>query len=211
MLSQISPDTYQLGPCLSKYVAIIDSPHSAPNTIAFQANILRRLLRSRRFRCEIAQVSKRFSDSLSGRVLACILALPVSRSCRFFVRKLFQDFSHPAVFPPEEQQRIAFPYDNILHFRDENGMISRFLHGLQPAFEIREGPVKYRSSVAGPVEARSGFRLSALVDPLWTRIVLGNRPLILAENIDTEALLGMQMSMGPGTVVDAYQYQHRIE
>ena len=43
------------------------------------------------------------------------------------------------------------------------------------------------------------------------RIVLRNRALIFAQDIDAEALLGVQMRVGACAVIDADQNQHGIE
>ena len=50
-----------------------------------------------------------------------------------------------------------------------------------------------------------------LVRALRTCVVLRNRPLILAEDIDPEALLGVQVGMGARGVVHADQHQHGVE
>ena len=63
----------------------------------------------------------------------------------------------------------------------------------------------------GSVKSGTHLGFSMLMTALRTRIVVRNRPLVLAKHIDAEALLGMKMTMGAGAVVDADQHEHGIE
>ena len=68
-----------------------------------------------------------------------------------------------------------------------------------------------RGSLRRAVKARPGFLFGALVGVYRPRIIFGNLPLVLGQNIDPEALLGVHVSVGAGAVVHADQQQQRIE
>src|SRR5579864_2533078 len=65
--------------------------------------------------------------------------------------------------------------------------------------------------MAGAVKTRAGFGFGMLVTALRTGVVVRNRPLVLAKHIDAEPLLGMEMGMSAGAVIDADQHQHGLE
>ena len=120
-------------------------------------------------------------------------------------------FAHLAILPAKEQQRIPFPQNHVLDFRNEDRVVPRLLRRLQPTFQVCQRAVQHRSSMPRAVKARPGLNLGVLVGTLRTRVVLGNCLLVLAEDIDPEALLGVQMGMGAGAVIHTDQHQHGIE
>jgi len=63
----------------------------------------------------------------------------------------------------------------------------------------------------GSVKSGTHHGFSMLMTALRTRIVVRNRPLVLAKHIDAEALLGMKMRMSAGAVIHAHQHQHGIQ
>lgn len=69
-------------------------------------------------------------------------------------------------------------YDDVLNFCNENCVVACGLDRVQAAFQIGQRAMQQRSAVLGTVEARSGLGLRAIVCPLRTSVVLGNRPLI---------------------------------
>ena len=104
---------------------------------------------------------------------------------------LFHHFTHIAVFPPEEQQRIPIPQNHIFHLGDEDRMVSGLFCRLQVTFQVCQRPMEHGCSMTRAVKARAGLHLGMLVRTLRTRIVLGDRALFLAENIDAKTLLGV--------------------
>ena len=57
----------------------------------------------------------------------------------------------------------------------------------------------------------SSFFSGTIMSAGWTRVVFRNRFLIFRENVDSETFFGMQVGVGPGTLIDAYQHEHRIK
>src|SRR5207302_926349 len=93
----------------------------------------------------------------------------------------------------------------------KNGMVAGFLRRLQLAFQISQRVVQNGSALRRAIKTRPSLLLGVLVGVYWPRVIFGNHPLVLRQDVDSEALLGMQMSMGPRTMVDADQQQRRIE
>src|SRR5215472_5892886 len=116
-----------------------------------------------------------------------------------------------AILSPEEQERVAVSDNNIFHLGNENSVVSSNFSRTQAALQVGQSSVQHRRALAGPLKTGSGFGLSILVTSLRTRVVLRNRSLTLAENIDPEALLRMHMSVGTGVVIDADQYEQGFE
>ena len=101
------------------------------------------------------------------------------------------------------QQRIARPHHDILHFCNENRMVSRILRGVQAALKISQSSVQDWCAMPRPIEACSRLALSVAVVRSWISIVFRNGPLILRQNIYSETLPGMQVSVGTRFVIDA--------
>ena len=116
-----------------------------------------------------------------------------------------------AIFSSEEQQRVSVAHDNIFHFCDEYRVIPGLLSGMKLAFQIGQRTAQHGSSVRGAIELRAGFLLSMLVRPLWPGIILGDRPLILAEHIDSKSLFRVQVRVSAGRVIDTDQHEHGIK
>ena len=70
--------------------------------------------------------------------------------------------------------------------------------------------MQYGSAVPGAVKPGSLLRCM-LVNARMVGVVLGNGLLILAKNVDPEAFLGVQVSVGACLVVDAHQHKKRVE
>ncbi len=115
------------------------------------------------------------------------------------------------ILPPKEQQRVALSHHHVLDFGDKDRMIPGLLRRVESAFEISQRSMQHRSAVHRALKAGAGLGFGVLVRALRTRIVFRNRPLILAQHVHPEALLGVQMSMSPRAVIHAYQHQHGIE
>ena len=82
-------------------------------------------------------------------------------------------------------------------------MVSRILRGVQAAFQISQSAVQNRRTVLRPVEACSRLALSVAVIRIRIGIVFRNSALILRQNIYSETLPGMQVSVGTRFVIDA--------
>src|SRR5208283_2136767 len=119
--------------------------------------------------------------------------------------------SYLAVLSPEEQQRIAVANHHVFDFRNEDGVIAGLLGGVQAAFQVGERAIEHRGPVPGTVKTCAGLGFSMLVAAIRTRVVFRNCPLVLAQHIDAEALLGVQMGMGARVLIDAYQHQQWVE
>src|ERR1700730_1488043 len=92
-----------------------------------------------------------------------------------------------AILPAKEQQRLSLPHHHVLDLRDKDRMVPRHFRRAEFALEIRQRPVENRSSVPRPFKPRPGLGLRMLVVALGPRVVLRDRLLILAEDIDPES------------------------
>src|SRR5580693_6806533 len=108
---------------------------------------------------------------------------------RAFLLLLRHFLSDLAVLAPEKQQWFALADHNVLHFRNKDGMVARFLRRLQPAFEVRQRPMQHRSSLRRAVKPRPSLFFRVLVNVNRPRIVFRNHSLVLSQNVNPEALL----------------------
>ena len=126
-------------------------------------------------------------------------------------RLVLHSFSHLAILPAKEQQRLAFPHHHVLDLRNKNGMVPCLLGRVQPALQIRERSPQHRSSLPGALKPRPSFLLSVLVRALRAGVIFRNRPLLVAQHIDPESFLGVQMRVRPRGVIHTHQHQHGVE
>src|SRR5579862_2563279 len=119
--------------------------------------------------------------------------------------------SHLPVLPPKEQQWLTLPHQYVLNFCDKDGVVARRLRRVQTALQVRERPIQHRSAMLRPVKSGSGLGFGALLVALGAREILRNCPLILAEYINPESLLRVQVSVRARRMIHANQHQRRIE
>jgi hypothetical protein len=115
------------------------------------------------------------------------------------------------VFAFEEEERAAGAHENLFDFGDENGVVAGVLGGVETALEVGEGSVKNGRAVASAVEDGTGFFGGAIVGASRARVVLGDRALVFGQDVHAETLLGMEMGVRAGALVDADENQHGIE
>jgi hypothetical protein len=104
---------------------------------------------------------------------------------------------------PKIQQRIPRPHDDILHFRNKDRMVARVFRGLQAALKISQSSVQDWCAMLRPIEACSRLALGVPVVGIRIGIIFRNNSLILRQNIYSETLPGMQVSVGTRFVIDA--------
>src|SRR5579885_2151580 len=112
-----------------------------------------------------------------------------------------------AIFPPEVKKRIPVSDNEILHLGDEDRVVPSHFSRAQTTLQIGQSSVQHRRAVTGPVKTGPGLRLGILMRSFRTRVVLRDRLLILTENVDPEALLGMHVGVGARAVIDADQHK----
>jgi hypothetical protein len=71
--------------------------------------------------------------------------------------------------------------------------------------------VKDGRAVASAVEDGTGFFGSAIVGAGRARVVLGDQTLVFSQDVHAETLLGVEVGVGTGALVDANENQHGIE
>ena len=98
----------------------------------------------------------------------------------------------------------------VFDLRDEDSMVSGVLRRVQSALEIGESTVEDRRAVLGAVEAGTGGIYHGLVSR-GAGIVLRNRVLIFGEYVNAKTLLCAQMRVSASALVDANQYQARVQ
>ncbi len=125
--------------------------------------------------------------------------------------RAYRRSSDGSIFPAVVKQRIASAHHYLFDFRDKNRMVARVLRAMQPALKIGERAVQHRRTVRGAIEMRPRLPFGMAMVLGRARIVFRNDALIFRQNIHSKPLLGMQMSVGAGALVDADQYQRRIE
>src|ERR1700684_3705226 len=96
--------------------------------------------------------------------------------------------AHFAILASEKQQRLALPHHHIFDLGNKDCMVPSLFRRAQTTLQICQGSLQHGSSVWSALKARPGFNLGVLVDALRTRVILRNRPLILAQHIDSESL-----------------------
>ena len=84
------------------------------------------------------------------------------------------------VFPAVIKQRIASAHHYFFDFSDKNRVVARILRAVQPAFEIRQGAIQYRSAVSGTIKVRSCLALGMAMVLGGARIIFGNDALVLS-------------------------------
>ena len=116
-----------------------------------------------------------------------------------------------SILAPEIEQRLALPHHHFLNFRNEDGVVTRILRGVQTTFQISQRVVQHRGAVGGAVETGASFLFSVMRGRRGTGVVLGYRPLTRRQHVYPKALAGVQVGVRSGLVVNANQHQQRIE
>src|ERR1700686_4085937 len=97
------------------------------------------------------------------------------------------------ILSPEKQQRSALLHHHVLDLGNKDGMVTRLFRRMQTALQVRQRPLQHRGPVPGAFKPRPSLFLSMFVSTFCTRVVLRNRPLILAEHVDSESFFRVQM------------------
>ena len=126
-------------------------------------------------------------------------------------RQVLNAFADFTVLAAKEEQRLSVAHDDLLDLGDEDGVITGILRGVQAAFQICQRAVQNGRAMLGALKARPCFFGGAVVRARRTRIVFRNGALILGEHVHPETLLGVQVSVGAGALIDTHKHQHRIE
>jgi hypothetical protein len=111
----------------------------------------------------------------------------------------------------EEEKRAAGADKDFFDFGDEDGVVAGVLGGVETALEVGEGSVKDGRAVASAVEDGTGFFGSAIVGAGRARVVFGDQTLVFGQDVHAETLLGVEVGVGTGALVDANENQHGIE
>src|SRR5208282_172533 len=61
------------------------------------------------------------------------------------------------------------------------------------------------------IEAYASLPFGLLVRTVWPRVIFRNHALVLRQDVDAEAPLGVKMGMGARAVIHAYQQQERSQ
>src|SRR6266446_1095919 len=134
-----------------------------------------------------------------------------SRATRNSAWSGWERLGHGSICPAVIEQRIASAHDYFFDLCNKNRVITGILRAMQPALKIGQSAVQDRSAMGGAIEVRPRLPLSMTMVLSRARIVLGNDALVLRQHVHSKPLLGMQVSMRPGTMVHANQHQRRIE
>ena len=116
-----------------------------------------------------------------------------------------------AVLAAKEEQRLSIANDDLLDLGDEDGVITGVLRGVQAALQICQRAVQNGRTVPGALKARACFFGGAVMRACRTRIVFRNGALILCQHVHPETLLGVQVGVGTGALIDTHKHQHRIK
>ena len=125
--------------------------------------------------------------------------------------RAFRRSGKATVLTVKVEQGIPFANNDFFDLRDKDGVVTGVLRGLQFAFEVSEGSVQNGSTVLRAIEAGAGYLFSLVMSARGVGVVLGNTTLVCREDIYSESFFGMQVGVGFGTLVDAYQNQLGIE
>src|ERR1700736_1326130 len=90
------------------------------------------------------------------------------------------------ILSPKEQQRLALLHHHVLDLGNKDGMVPGLFRRMQTALQVSQRPLQHRSSMLGAFKSRPSLFLGVFVSTFWTRVILRNRPLILAEYVDSE-------------------------
>jgi hypothetical protein len=115
------------------------------------------------------------------------------------------------VFAFEEEERAAGAYDNFFDFGDEDGVVAGVLCTVETALEVGEGSVEDGCAVASAVEDGTGFFGGAIVGAGRARVVFGDQMLVFGQDVHAETLLGVEVGVSAGALVDANENQHGVE
>jgi len=111
----------------------------------------------------------------------------------------------------EEEERLALVHHNVLDLGDKNRVVACILRSVQTTLQVGQSATQDRGAKSSALESGAGFFGRAIVRARGPSVILGNRPLILRQDICAETFLRMKVRVGARALVHAHQHEHGIK